>query len=93
MPPNASFTSTSGTVPSGRSELRPAAVVFAGAKRPSTVRLWRVEGCRSKRPNEVTPVVPMFGEPESPVTPATGTRSKLNSVDAKKRAMPIRPPA
>ena len=33
--------------------------------------------------NEVTPVAPVFGLPDWPVTPGTGTRSKLNSAEPK----------
>jgi hypothetical protein len=37
----------------------------------------------SKRPNDVVPVAPVDGLPDREVTPGTGTRSKLNSVDPK----------
>ena len=74
-PTKKSQTSTSGTVTAGRSVLKPADEVWAGAYSTSAVIEWRVDGCRSKRPKVVTPVVPMFGRPDWPVTPGTGTRS------------------
>ena len=71
--------------------LSPDNAVLPGMNSPSSVIVCRGETARSTRRKEMTPVAPEAGLPREVVTPGTGTRSKLTSVDAKKCAAPARP--
>ena len=55
----------------------------AGATMPSNVSMLVGESGTSTRMNDEVPVAPVDGLPDRLVTPGTGTRSKLNSVDPK----------
>ncbi len=83
----------SGAADTSVSGLRPTAVACDGATMLSTVSKFVGDSGRSTRKNDDVPVRPVEGLPERSVTPGTGTRSKLNSVDPKKCSCFHLPPA
>lgn len=73
----------SGAAARSMSVLSPTAVACAGAMMLSNVSVLVGDSGRSKRTKEDVPDAPVAGLPDLSVTPGTGTRSKLNSVEAK----------
>ncbi len=65
------------------SGLKPTLMASAGATMPSNVIMFVGDSGMSRRKNDEVPVRPEDGLPVRSVTPGTGTRSKLNSVEPK----------